>query len=127
MQGKVIDFDSLRLSNELTPAVGNMKVNARGDQIRPNGEIVKTRDEIAEEKNKEALMYFRTVSLRKSLAQDDIDGVSYLYPVAGDACGFLGTTQEDQGPPIGPQILLSFLLCFVFVELHQRSKTRTTL
>jgi len=81
----------------------------------------------AEEKNKEALMYFRTVSLRKSLAQDDIDGVSYLYPVAGDACGFLGTTQEDQGPPIGPQILLSFLLCFVFVELHQRSKTRTTL
>ena len=50
MQGKTIDFDSLRLSNELTPAVGNMKVNARGDEIRPNGEIVKTRDEITEEK-----------------------------------------------------------------------------
>lgn len=52
MQGKEIDFDSLRLSNELVPAVGNMRVNARGDEIRPNGEIVRTRDEIAEEKNK---------------------------------------------------------------------------
>lgn len=50
MQGRVIDFDSLRLSNELTPAVGNMKVNARGDEIAPNGQIVRTRDEIAEEK-----------------------------------------------------------------------------
>jgi hypothetical protein len=50
MQGKTIDFDSLRLSNELVPAVGNMKVNARGDEIRPNGEIVRSRDEITEEK-----------------------------------------------------------------------------
>jgi hypothetical protein len=50
MQGKEIDFDSLRLSNELVPAVGNMKVNARGDEIRPNGEIVRSRDEITEAK-----------------------------------------------------------------------------
>jgi len=50
MQGKVIDFDSLRLSNELIPAVGNMRVNARGDEILPNGEIVRSRDEITEEK-----------------------------------------------------------------------------
>ena len=50
MQGKTIDFDSLRLANELTPAVGNMKVNARGDEIRSNGQIVRSRDEIAEEK-----------------------------------------------------------------------------
>jgi len=50
MQGREIDFDSLRLSNELVPAVGNMRVNARGDEIRPNGEIVRTRDEIAETK-----------------------------------------------------------------------------
>lgn len=55
MQGRVIDFDSLRLTNELTPAVGNMKVNARGDEIRPNGEIVKTRDEISEQKTQKEL------------------------------------------------------------------------
>lgn len=50
MQGKTIDFDSLRLANELVPAVGNMKVNARGDQLGSHGNIVKTRDEIVEEK-----------------------------------------------------------------------------
>lgn len=50
MQGKTIDFDALRLANELTPAVGNMKVNARGDEISPNGTIVRTRDDIVQEK-----------------------------------------------------------------------------
>jgi hypothetical protein len=48
MQGKTIDFDSLRLSNELVPAVGNMKVNARGDEIS-SGSIVKSRDQIVQE------------------------------------------------------------------------------
>ena len=52
MQGKTIDFDSIRLSNELVPAIGNMKVNARGDQIDPKGNIVKTRDDIVQEKIK---------------------------------------------------------------------------
>jgi hypothetical protein len=50
MQGKTIDFDALRLANELVPAIGNMKVNARGDQIAPNGTIVRTRDDIVQER-----------------------------------------------------------------------------
>lgn len=50
MQGKTIDFDALRLANELVPAIGNMKVNARGDQISPNGTIVRTRDDIVQER-----------------------------------------------------------------------------
>lgn len=50
MQGKTIDFDNIRLRNELTPAVGNMKVNARGDEISPDGSIVKKRDDIVESK-----------------------------------------------------------------------------
>lgn len=40
--------------------------------------------------DRSALMYFRTVSLRKNLGQDDIDGVSYLYPMQLDAGGLLG-------------------------------------
>ncbi len=52
MQGKTIDFDRIRLSNELVPAIGNMKVNARGDEIDPKGNIVKTRDDIVQEKIK---------------------------------------------------------------------------
>ena len=35
MQGKAIDMDLLRQRNELTPAVGNVRVNARGDELAP--------------------------------------------------------------------------------------------
>jgi hypothetical protein len=41
MQGKDVDLDKLRVKNELTLAVGNAKVNARGDEIGPGGKIIK--------------------------------------------------------------------------------------
>lgn len=46
MQGKEIDMERLAINNELTPAVGNMKVNARGDEIGPGGKIVRTREQV---------------------------------------------------------------------------------
>ena len=46
MQGKEIDMEKLQMANELTPAVGNVKVNARGDELGPGGKIIKTREEI---------------------------------------------------------------------------------
>lgn len=46
MQGKPIDMDLLRKRNELTPAVGNAKVNARGDELGPGGKIVKKREDV---------------------------------------------------------------------------------
>jgi len=46
MQGKEIDMERLGLKHEHTPAVGNMKVNARGDEIGPGGKIVRTREQI---------------------------------------------------------------------------------
>lgn len=49
MRGKPIDMQKLNLSNELLPAVGNMKVNARGDEIGEGGKIVKTREQIMQE------------------------------------------------------------------------------
>jgi hypothetical protein len=44
--GKSVDIDQLRLTNEDVIAVGNMKVNARGDELGPGGEVVRTRNEI---------------------------------------------------------------------------------
>lgn len=52
MQGKVVDFDTIRAQNELVPAVGNMRVNARGDEIAPNGQVLRSRDVVAEESTK---------------------------------------------------------------------------
>lgn len=45
-QGKRIDMDTLRQRNELTPAVGNARVNARGDELGPGGKIVKKREDL---------------------------------------------------------------------------------
>lgn len=46
MQGKQVDMDLLRQRNELTPAVGNAKVNARGDELGPGGKIVRKKEEV---------------------------------------------------------------------------------
>lgn len=46
MKGKQIDMDLLRQKNELTPAVGNARVNARGDELGPGGQIIRKKEEI---------------------------------------------------------------------------------
>jgi len=50
--GKQLDIDKLRLVNEKTIAVGNMKVNARGDQLGQGGKIVATRNELMKQQYK---------------------------------------------------------------------------
>lgn len=44
-QGKQVDIDGLRIANEQTIAVGNMKVNARGDELGPGGTVAQTRNQ----------------------------------------------------------------------------------
>lgn len=46
MQGKVVDLEKLRMRNELTPAVGNSRVNARGDELGPGGRIIRKREDV---------------------------------------------------------------------------------
>lgn len=47
--GQHINIDTMRLVNENVVAVGNMSVNARGDQVAPDGTIIKTRNEVMKE------------------------------------------------------------------------------
>lgn len=49
MQGKLVDMEKLMSQNELMPAIGNIKVNARGDELGPGGKILKTREEVLAE------------------------------------------------------------------------------
>ena len=49
MQGKEIDLEKLARQNELMPAIGNMKVNARGDELGPGGQITRRREDIVAE------------------------------------------------------------------------------
>jgi hypothetical protein len=46
MQGKQVDMDALMQRNEMMPAVGNVRMNARGDELGPGGKVVKTREEV---------------------------------------------------------------------------------
>ena len=48
-QGKTIDMIALIANNETVPSIGNMAVNARGDEILSDGTIIKTREEIMKE------------------------------------------------------------------------------
>ena len=49
MRGKEVDMEKLNLQNELLPAVGNMKVNARGDEIGAGGKIIRTKEQILQD------------------------------------------------------------------------------
>jgi hypothetical protein len=46
MQGKEVDMHKLVMQNEMTVAVGNIKVNARGDELGPGGTIIRKREEV---------------------------------------------------------------------------------
>jgi hypothetical protein len=65
-QGKILDLEKLKLQNELTPAVGNMRVNARGDQLGPGGKVVKSREEMLDQH------YQNNVNKRRKAAGQDV-------------------------------------------------------
>lgn len=46
MQGKEVDMEKLVAQNELMPAVGNLRVNARGDELGSGGAIIRKREDI---------------------------------------------------------------------------------
>lgn len=49
MRGKTVNMDLLRKKNELTPAMGNARTNARGDLLGPAGKIIKKREDLIKE------------------------------------------------------------------------------
>ena len=77
LQGKMVDMDKLMRQNELVPAVGNAKVNARGDQLGPGGRIIKKREEIVAE-------YYQNNPKAKPRVQADTpaEPVAVVPPVA---------------------------------------------
>jgi hypothetical protein len=49
VRGKEIDMEKLQLRHETEIAVGNAKLNARGDEIGAGGKIVRTREELLQD------------------------------------------------------------------------------
>jgi len=67
-RGNMIDMDALLLKNEKEIALGNMKVNARGDRLGPGGKVIKTKEEAGREyydSNPKAVV--KTVSIKDNV------------------------------------------------------------
>ena len=48
-KGKMVDIDKVKLVNETTIAVGNMRVNARGDQLGVGAQIAQGRNQVMDQ------------------------------------------------------------------------------
>jgi len=70
-RGVEIDMEALRLQNEKAVAVGNMRVNARGDELGPGGEVVKTAKERVEPYYRDNPKAVKRVSLKSPLSDDE--------------------------------------------------------
>jgi hypothetical protein len=73
MQGREIDMNKLVMQNEMTVAVGNVKVNARGDELGPGGKIIKKREELMREPTGAGVVSERQIS-RKNVDNMDPEG-----------------------------------------------------
>ena len=71
MQGKEVDMHKLVMQNEMTVAVGNVRVNARGDELGPGGKIIKKREDVLKEASKPIP---EQVSTRKNVEIEDPTG-----------------------------------------------------
>jgi len=71
--GKPIDIEKLRLANEETIAVGNMKVNARGDELGAGGRVVKSRNQVMDDYYK--LNTPTAVDNTPKIQEDNIDAL----------------------------------------------------
>lgn len=70
MRGRSVDMEQLQQRNELTPAVGNARVNARGDELGPGGKIVRKKEDLLKE-------YYETQS---SVPEEPMPGKATTAP-----------------------------------------------
>lgn len=70
-RGKMVDMDDIRRRNEDAIAVGNMNVNARGDELDEWGKVIKSRDQVARDKNSSMSRTSTSASVISSFEDDD--------------------------------------------------------
>jgi hypothetical protein len=67
--GKIVDMGALRLQNEKTRAVGNMKVNARGDEVNERGQVIRKKTEQVNNQYKKQTKVTRPSSFDDGMSQ----------------------------------------------------------
>lgn len=70
-RGITVDMESLMREHEKSTAVGNMKVNARGDIVGKGAVITKTADQIARENHRQPQI-IKSGSLKGTVSANDL-------------------------------------------------------
>lgn len=52
-RGQVVDMEMIKFQHQMQPALGNANLNARGDKIDRGGTVLKTREELIAERERE--------------------------------------------------------------------------
>jgi hypothetical protein len=114
--GKRINIDTIIAQNEESIAVGNMKVNARGDELGPGGRIERPRDKVMSDYYKlntpvatDNLPKAHQVTTKKDLVDDWVESavtaepkieeavrLSAINPTSGSLAGSIAKTQPAQ-------------------------------
>ena len=68
-RGKEINITALRTANQYSTAVGNAKMNARGDILGKNGKIIKKREEIVNEYNTKVKNAVKNVPISQDITK----------------------------------------------------------
>lgn len=65
MKGKSLDLGQIMAQNETALAIGNAKMNARGDIVGPGGQIVKRHEQIAQDYHRTNPKAVQKISLKE--------------------------------------------------------------
>ena len=85
--GKTIDMGSMVLANENVRAIGNQKVNARGDIIDSNNNVVKTRQQqLAEQYSTQGKKQNRPTNVQKPRAEKPAEAIKSKEPLPAPVC-----------------------------------------
>ena len=68
IKGRDVNFHDLKTKNPNLTAIGNVRMNARGDQLGKNGKVVKTREQLAQEYHKKVENPVKNVPIAKAVA-----------------------------------------------------------
>ena len=70
--GKLVDYEELLLQNKHKRAVGNIPMNANGDEIGPDGEIIRSINTITSQQHFPESANPKAVKRKPSIREDDI-------------------------------------------------------
>lgn len=121
IDGKTIQ-GSLIMINDL--ASNQFKFKSRDEKISIIAHEIGHAFGLGHSPVRDSLMFYSTVSWRKSLGADDIDGISYLYPKQQPvSCGSVALIggNDKKNPGAGPgvfQFLAGFLIIALMAQLR---------